>query len=91
MTNICQCKTSSYKISPVDLGPQVDQVNPHSLDFHPRGFQMFGLLWISLEEPGGGAATTTATDWSSFEVDWFRDCSLLLSKYFVFMTKQSKV
>lgn len=43
--------------APVNLGSQVDQVNPHSLYFHPCGFQVLGLLWVSLEEPGGGATT----------------------------------
>ncbi len=39
--------------SPVDLGAQVDQVNPDPLYFHPRGFQVLGLLWVCL---GGSAA-----------------------------------
>lgn len=58
----------SYETSPIDLGPQVDHVNPDSLDFHSRGFQVLGLIWVSLEELGGGG--TTARDWSSIEYDW---------------------
>lgn len=50
--------------SPVNLGSQVDQVNPDPHYFHSRGLQVLGLLWVRLED-GRGRGKATAKDLSA--------------------------